>query len=306
MRESRGRLERPASCRGAPPCSCRGHARRSLKVRQDVAETVNRTARGALHGSNLGRTGEDHAHTERGDCRQPLRARRATARCGHNRLRPEGLARGSGRLREALDGGPAEPARVGARARQAPRPPGGAPGGCAVARGCGPAEEGRGRGRRQRHGRGLARHRRGRDQAVRPVLARALSRAGQRPASARDRDGSAVHRAARALLVESLRRVGRQGARRAARRALRAGGDPPARDRQLLCAAARRRAASRDEHLSRQHDVDGRELDGRDFRAESRARSRLEREPRARDPRAAYARRRRRVTRSTTSRNSRK
>ncbi len=175
---------------------------------------------------------------------------------------------------------------------------------CAGSRERWPTEEGRGR--RQRRRDRVARYRRGRDQAVRPVLARALPRTGQRPAPARDRERSAVHRAARAVLVESLRDLRGQGARRPARRALRAGSDPPARDRQLRRAAARGRAASRDEHLSRQHDVDGREFDGREPRAQPRARrsasTRTSRAKSSSCTRSASTA----ATRSTTSRNSRR
>ena len=76
--------------------------------------------------------------------------------------------------------------------------------------------------------------------------------------------GAPVRRAARALLEQPLRRVGRQAAARCARGTVRAGSDPAARDGQFLRLAARGRAPPRDDSVSRQSSVDGRELAGRE------------------------------------------
>ena len=113
----------------------------------------------------------------------------------------------------------------------------------------------------------LPRHRRAGDPRVRRVHPRALRRTDGRAAPARDRNRPAVRRAARAFLEQPLRRVGRQAAARRARRPLRARSDPAARHGQLLRSLARCRAASRDDPVSRQPNLDGAGLAGRDLRA---------------------------------------
>ena len=153
-----------------------------------------------------------------------------------------------------------------------------------------------GRDRRQRRRDRVARYRRGRDQASSASSSREhyLSQVNDRHRRAIESDQPFIERLVHfwsnhfAVSADKPLVAPLAGA-------LRAGSDPAARDRQLLRPAARGRAASRDEPLPRQHDVDGRGSTARAARAQPRPRARPQREPRARDPRAAHARRRRRL-----------
>ena len=129
--------------------------------------------------------------------------------------------------------------------------------------------------------------------------AAALSRRGQGAHRRRARRRDRLCRAAGLVLVEPFLRLGRQGQRAPDLRRLRARGDPRPCARPLRRHAAGGRDPSGDADLSRQCALDRPEL-GRRHAAEARP----QRESRARDPGAAYARRAQRSTRRTTSRAS--
>ena len=118
----------------------------------------------------------------------------------------------------------------------------------------------------------------------------ALPHRSQGAARCRARRRPGLQRAAGLVLVEPFLRLRRQGRRAADRRRVRARGDPRQCARPLRRHAARGREPSGDADLSRQRALDRSELAGR-----PQPQPRPQREPRARDPGAAYARRAQRL-----------
>ena len=208
------------------------------------------------------------------------------------------IRRGGWRAARRCPGRPGHgPARIGPRAGRGPGAAGRAPGRRAGPRE--PAHTARARG----PGAG-SRHRRASDPRVRRVRPRALRRADRRAAPlAIATDAPFVERLvhfwSNHFAVSADKQPSAALAGLYEHEAIR-----PHVDRQLPRPAARRRAPSGDDALSRQRRRWARARRPRRRAAQPRPRARAQREPRARDPGAAHARRRRRLHPSRRRRNS--